>query len=344
MPARPSRRSLLLGVPAVAAVLAACGDGSTSSTGGSSPSGSSAAGTFPVTVEHALGTVTIDSAPQRIVTVGWGSQDVLWALGLQPVAVPQVTYGGLPDGTYPWWEGHFDAATTTFLPSPDSGELPFELIAEKAPDLILAVYSGITAEDYATLSKIATTVAYPDAPWKTSWQDQTTLVGRAVGREADARKLVETAQADLTSRAAAAPALAGRTFSYVYAEEKGLSVYLPGDSRVDMLHDLGMVDSPGVQTLAGTTSEFYTELAKERSLDVAADVIVGYGGLTGAQLAADPVYATLPAVASGAVAWLEDQTLVSATSATVLNLPWQLDRLVPLLSAAAEKSPARTKP
>nr|WP_276611068.1 iron-siderophore ABC transporter substrate-binding protein [Kineococcus siccus] len=287
-----------------------------------------------------MGSATVESAPQRIVTIGWGSQDVLWALGLQPVAVPQVTYGGLPDGTYPWWAGHFDAATTSFLPSPDSGELPFELIAEKAPDLILGVYSGMTAEDYATLSKIAPTVAYPDAPWKTSWQDQATLVGRAVGKEAEAEQLVADLQADLTARADAAPVLKGKTFSYVYGEATGLSVYLPGDSRVDMLHDLGMVDSPGVTTLAGTTTEFYTEVAKERTLDVAADVIVGYGGLTRAELVADPVFATIPAVASGAVAWLEDQTLVAATSATVLNLPWQLDRLVPLLSAAAEKSPA----
>jgi iron complex transport system substrate-binding protein len=341
VPARPTRRSLLLGAPAAltALALASCGSDDTT-TGGSAPSTTSAAGAFPVTVEHALGSATVESAPQRIVTVGWGSQDVLWALGLQPVAVPKVTYGGLPDGTYPWWAGHFDAATTTFLPSADAGEVPFEAIAEKAPDLILAVYSGITAEDYATLSKIAPTVAYPESPWKTSWQDQATLVGRAVGKEADAKALVERTQADLAARAAAAPVLGGKTFSYVYATEAGLSVYLPGDSRVDMLHDLGMVDSPGVTALAGTTEEFYTEVAQERTLDVAADVIVGYGGLTQAQLAADPVYATLPAVASGAVAWLADETLVAATSATVLNLPWQLDRLVPLLTAAAERSPA----
>jgi len=340
VPAAPTRRSLLLGAPAALAALALASCGGGTSTGGASSSATEGAGAFPVTVEHALGRATVESAPQRIVTIGWGSQDVLWALGLQPVAVPKVTYGGLPDGTYPWWAGHFDAATTTFLPSADAGDVPFEAIAEKAPDLILAVYSGITAEDYATLSKIAPTVAYPASPWKTSWQDQATLVGRAVGREADAKALVERTQADLTARAAAAPVLQDKTFSYVYGEEKGLSVYLPGDSRVDLLHDLGMVDSPGVKALAATTKQFYTEVAKERTLDVAADVIVGYGGLTQAQLAADPVYATLPAVAAGAVAWLEDQTLVAATSATVLNLPWQLDRLVPLLSAAAEKSPA----
>ena len=43
----------------------------------------------------------------------------------------------------------------------------------------------------------------------------------------------------------------------------------------------------------------------------------------------------MPAVAADAVAWLGDESLVSATSATVLNIPWQPDRLLPLLDAAA---------
>ena len=63
--------------------------------------------------------------------------------------------------------------------------------------------------------------------------------------------------------------------------------------------------------------------------------------MTREELRADPVYASMPAVAADAVAWLEDQSLVSATSATVLNLPWQLDRLLPLLDAAAAAADAQ---
>ena len=339
---RPSRRALLATVP-LAALAAACG----SSDDAASPAPASTAGTggtggdaFPVTVEHALGSTTVPAAPTRIVCLGWGSQDVVWALGGQPVGVPEITYGGNPDGTLPWWEGHFDAAATTFLPNPDSGEVPFEQITALTPDLILAVYSGITEADYATLSQIAPTVGYPDQPWLTSWQDQTTMVGKALGKSAEAERLVADAEADLAERAAATPSLEGKTFSYVYATEANLSVYLPGDSRVDTLHALGLVDAPGITALASAQDVFYTEVAKERVRDVDSDLVVGYGTLTRDQLRADPVYATMPAVASDAVAWIDDEQLVTATSATLLSLPWALDRLVPLLDAAARAADA----
>ncbi|ABS05372.1 iron-siderophore ABC transporter substrate-binding protein [Kineococcus radiotolerans] len=339
---RPSRRALLATVP-LAALAAACG----SSDDAASPAPASTAGTggtggdtFPVTVEHALGSTTVPAAPTRIVCLGWGSQDVVWALGGQPVGVPEITYGGNPDGTLPWWEGHFDAAATTFLPNPDSGEVPFEQITALTPDLILAVYSGITEADYATLSQIAPTVGYPDQPWLTSWQDQTTMVGKALGKSAEAERLVADAEADLAERAAATPSLEGKTFSYVYATEANLSVYLPGDPRVDTLHALGLVDAPGTAALASAQDVFYTEVAKERVRDVDSDLVVGYGTLTRDQLRADPVYATMPAVASDAVAWIDDEQLVTATSATLLSLPWALDRLVPLLDAAARAADA----
>ncbi|WP_432523865.1 iron-siderophore ABC transporter substrate-binding protein [Kineococcus sp. SYSU DK006] len=336
---RPSRRSLLLAAPLTALGLTACGgDDDTADTAGAEgpATAPAAAGRFPVTVEHALGSTTVEAEPQRIVCLGWGSQDVLWALDLQPVAVPEVAYGALEDGTLPWWEGHFDAATTQFLPNPDSGEVPFEQIAALAPDLVLAVYSGITETDYASLAKIAPTVAYPDQPWLTTWQDQATMIGRAVGRSAQAERLVSDTEADLAERAAANPDLQGKTFSYLYATDANLSVYLPGDPRVDMLHALGLVDAPGVTALARSTPTFYAEVAKERVRDLDSDLVVGYGGQTREQFVADPVYSTMPAVAAGAIAWLDDESLVSATSATVLNIPWQLDRLVPLLTAAAQ--------
>jgi iron complex transport system substrate-binding protein len=332
---RPSRRALLTTVP-LAALVSACGDGESVQDPASAAEGSGSAA-FPVTVEHALGSTTVEAEPTRIVCLGWGSQDALWALGLQPVGVPEVTYGGLDDGTYPWWEGHFDAETTQFLPNPTSGEVPFEQITALAPDLVLAVYSGITTDDYATLSRIAPTLAYPDEPWLTTWQDQATMIGRAVGKAEQAQALVADLEDDLATRATEHPALQGKTITYISADPTTLYVYLPGDPRVDMLHEFGLVDAPGVLALAETEQTFYAEVAKERVRDVDSDLVIGYG-MTRDELRADPVYATMPAVAADAVAWLEDQSLVSATSATVLNIPWQLDRLLPLLDAAASNA------
>ncbi|MEW1958987.1 iron-siderophore ABC transporter substrate-binding protein [Kineococcus sp. NPDC059986] len=337
---RTSRRALLATVPVVA-FASACGSSSDEpTTAGASASGSAAAGAFPVTIEHELGKTTVKAAPQRIVCLGWGSQDVLWALGLQPVGIPEVTWGGLPDGTLPWWAGHFDKATTTFLPAPSSQEIPFEQIAALTPDLVLAVNSGITAEDYSKLTAIAPTVGYPKGPWLTTWQESASMIGKAVGKSAEAEKLVADTEDDLANRAAATPSLKGKSFVYVYATTTGLSAYLPGDARVDLMRSLGMVDAPGIESLAkANPDEFYVEVAKERVRDIDSQVLVGYGEITRDELRADPVYATMPAVAADAVAYLDDKLLVTATSATVLSVPWLLDRLVPMLDAAAQKAP-----
>ncbi|WP_432495381.1 ABC transporter substrate-binding protein [Kineococcus gypseus] len=343
MPASTTRRTLLRCAPLAAlAAATACGaEGGAPAASGAPAQPAGGDGPFPVQVRHALGTTTVESA-ERVVTWGWGSQDVLWALGLQPVGIPETTYGGDAEGAYPWWRGHHDPAATTAIGASETGQVPFEAVAALDPDLVLAVNSGLTAQDWSTLSAIAPTVAYPDQPWQTTWQDQALLIGRAVGREDEAQRLVDEAEADLAARAAANPQLAGRTFAYVYATAAGLSVYLPGDSRVDTLHGLGLVDAPGVAALAATSEQFYVEVAKERARDLDCDVLVGYGELSLEELRADPVYATMPAVAAGAVVWLTDEDLIAATSTTLLNLPWQMDRLVPQLAAAADAAALAT--
>ena len=40
--------------------------------------------------------------------------------------------------------------------------IDFEAVADTQPDVILASYSGLTQEEYDTLSKIAPVVAYPE--------------------------------------------------------------------------------------------------------------------------------------------------------------------------------------
>jgi iron complex transport system substrate-binding protein len=58
----------------------------TSSTGTASTSGTTTAAAFPVTIEHAFGSTTIEKEPTRIATIGWSDQDHLVALGIVPVA------------------------------------------------------------------------------------------------------------------------------------------------------------------------------------------------------------------------------------------------------------------
>jgi iron complex transport system substrate-binding protein len=119
-------------------------------------------------------------------------------------------------------------------------------------------------------------------------------------------------------------------------------VYLPDDTRVSFLHDLGMKDAGGVMQLAEQNmGQFYATLTAE-NLDVLADadVIVNYGGRdTLAAMQADPLLGALPAVQAGAVAILDNsKPLASAFSTpTVLSIPWGIDDYTTLLGNAAAK-------
>ncbi len=40
-------------------------------------------GAFPVTIVNMFGDTTIESRPERLVTLGWNAQDVVYALGAE---------------------------------------------------------------------------------------------------------------------------------------------------------------------------------------------------------------------------------------------------------------------
>ena len=117
---------------------------------------------FPVSIEHKFGTTTVEERPQRVVTVGFNDQDFALALGVTPVGVRQFQ-GGIDITKRPWAQDELGGAEPQLV---GAEEIEFERIAALRPDLILAVYSGLTKRDYGTLSKLAPTVAqtdeYPD--------------------------------------------------------------------------------------------------------------------------------------------------------------------------------------
>jgi iron complex transport system substrate-binding protein len=179
-----------------ALLLTACGsdDEGAPSTESTSTSGVEA-GALPVTIEHRYGSTTVEEPPERVVVAGLREQDALLALGVVPVATTE-WYGEHPGAIFPWAEEALgDAPRPEVLDFTDG--LEFEKIAGHRPDLIVAVYSGLTKKDYETLSKIAPTIAQPpgQVDWGSSWQDEILTVGRAVGKPKEAEKLRDEAAA-----------------------------------------------------------------------------------------------------------------------------------------------------
>ncbi|PTR26723.1 iron complex transport system substrate-binding protein [Rhodococcus sp. OK519] len=331
-----TRRKVATAVAALSAtvLLASCSS-SDSDTAEQAPSN----GAFPVTIANTFGSTTIESAPERIVTLGWNAEDIVYALGGTPVGMPKNSYGADANGVMPWLSDKFDASRTTLLDA--TASTPVEAIAALGPDAVLAPYEGFDQATYGQLSALAPTVAYPGKAWQTTWQDQTTIVGQAMGKSDEATALIDGMNTMLADTAAAHPEFAGKTLSVINLDTTNgqVNVYKPTDPRVQVLTELGFVNSPGVEKIAAASDpdSFFETISAERINEVDADVVIAFVSEQ-SETAKIPGYSSLNAVQRGSAVPLSDTQVVAGLSRTgVLATPWVIDRIIPQLSEAAEK-------
>lgn len=155
---------------------------------------------FPITLEHALGTVTIPAEPQRVVALIDRDADTVLALGVQPVGI-RSNYN-FDAGVGPWAE-----PLLTTEPAVWKGrELNFEAIAAADPDLIVFATSGGDAAEYERLSQIAPTIALPRGanPWEATTA-QTTLPDRRSPRPQTGRRTTDRRSRCLPGHAEGGP-------------------------------------------------------------------------------------------------------------------------------------------
>ncbi|MCC3281517.1 iron-siderophore ABC transporter substrate-binding protein [Arthrobacter caoxuetaonis] len=341
-----SRMRSLAAVAAVAVLsLSACSTGSTSDTGTESTAGSS--DQFPVTIEHAFGETTIESAPERVATVSWVNTDTALALGVVPVGMPLYEWGGNENGTTPWIDDALEELGAPIgsddapVQYSETDGINFDEIAATTPDVILAAYSGITEEEYEKLTAIAPVVAYPETPYYTSWQDSAAMIGKALGKSDEAAQLVEDTEKAIADKAAEYPDLAGTSFIYgnldTTAGADQISIYTSGDNRPKFLKELGMVQAPIVDENAPEDA-FYLTWSPERANELEADLFVSWVADDAAKeaITADPLLSQIPALKNGGLVADSDNTLtLSISAANVLSIPYALDNFVPLLGEAA---------
>lgn len=293
---------------------------------------------FPVTIPHAFGEAVIPAAPQRIVTIGWMTQDAVLALGVTPVAIPEQMWGGDAEGVLPWVRAAVEASGDA-LPAIVNfdTDIPYEQLLSLSPDLILAPYSGLTKEQYDRLAAIAPTVAYAKDAWAGSWQDVTLVTGKALGKSAEAQALVDSTNTLVADAAAAHPEFAGKTFTFgsLWAGDAGMNVYAKTDPRVYLLEQMGLKASPGVEQLSKADAYFFTVSFENLAL-IDADVLIS---LDEGDAAADALYANklfqrFAPVVNNRLLRMTDRAFVMATSApSPISIPWMLNRFVPELSA-----------
>jgi iron complex transport system substrate-binding protein len=332
------RKSGLLGVLVAAALtlgLTAC------STPGSDAAASApdAGDGFPVTIEHVYGETVIPAQPKRIATVAWANHEVPLALGIVPVGMSKATWGDDDgDGVLPWVEDkltELGAKTPVLFDETDS--IDYEAVADTNPDVILAAYSGLTKEQYETLSKIAPVVAYPKVAWATSVDEMITMNAEAIGKAAEGEKLIEDLHAQTVAALDAHSVLKDKKVLFTTLDPSDLSqisYYTTSDTRPGFLKEAEL-PMPKIVTEHADSAEFYLTLSAEQADQLSdVDLFVTYGDdTTLAALQADPLLSKIPAIAAGHVAVLPNATpLAASANPSPLSIGWGLDDYFALLA------------
>ena len=333
-----SRRSRLAAFAAATAALIAL-SGCAASTSEDETDAPAASDAFPVTIEHAFGETIIESEPQRVLTLGWGSGDAVLALGVVPVGMEAQNYGGDENGVLPWAaDALAELGGDDPIIVPATTDAPaYEQIAEAAPDLILATYSGITEEQYDLLSEIAPVVAYPELPWATPWRDVISTTGIALGKTAAADDVLANIDALVAEKAAEHPEFEGKTVAATFDVGGTFYVYKPADPRVEFLIDLGLESAPAVDALSNGDSTFFYTLSYEKLDELDSDLLIAYAETdeAGDTFASQPYAESIPAVANGGLVAVNGASLVASVSPpTALSLPWGIDSFVDAIAGA----------
>ncbi|MET9698754.1 iron-siderophore ABC transporter substrate-binding protein [Streptomyces sp. NPDC006529] len=256
-----------------------------------------AAGQFPRTVTHAMGTTEIKAAPRRVVVLDVGELDNVVSLGLQPVGyAPTEGDEGIP--------GYLKDGAGTPQSVGTINSLNLEAINALKPDLILGSQLR-SADKYAALSKIAPTVfsIRPGFPWKENYL----LNAAALDKTAEARGKLDAYQAK-----------AKKLGDDLGAHKPTVTMlrYMPGKTRLyagasfigTILKDTGIPRPQNQQA-----EELAVEVSPERMDEAAADwIFTGVYGTkdkTKRDSAEDnPLWKNLDAVKQGRAKDVPDET------------------------------------
>ncbi|MGY4710739.1 iron-siderophore ABC transporter substrate-binding protein [Mycolicibacterium sp. CBM1] len=307
--------AVIVAVMLAAGVLTSCG---------SAKNDAPAAG---VTISHKFGETKVPANPTRVVTVGWTDQDFVLPLGVVPVSSREF-FERYND--YPWVQ---KATAGKGVPTwGGSDSIDFEAIAAQKPDLILAIYESIDKPTYDRLSSIAPTVVqsadYADE--ETPWNVQLLTTGKALGKESQAKELVDKVQGRIDEARKAHPEFEGKTLVVDFGPENGGHYLLPAkDPRRSLFTALGF-----------KTQDVDGDVSEER-LDLLDRDVLFVNGATKEQMLASPAFARLGVVR-------DDRTLYTSFDSNLSGaltysgpdaMLYALDVLTPQLANALNGRP-----
>ncbi|MEV0612357.1 iron-siderophore ABC transporter substrate-binding protein [Nonomuraea sp. NPDC050404] len=329
-----SRGAFRLLIVSLAATLAAACSATTPPA--DEPAGETAAAdaAFPVTIPTEFGDITVEKRPAKVVALGWSDAETAFALGVQPVgAADWLAFGG--DGLGPWVQGEYRKPPAIL----GTLEVKLESLAALEPDLILDTRASGKKERYDQLAELGVPVIGPPKggqAYRTSWDEQLDMIGKALGKSQEAAKLKADLEAKFAKAAQDNPSFKGTEVAVGARTGDSYGAYVSG-GRLDFLEKLGFVVSPKIMALAG--KDFSVPVSKERMdlFDSDLTIMFPIAG-NGKQIADDPLFKAVPSVKAGRSLVLNDRDVATAFSSTsVTGLSYALDKVVPLLADAMKK-------
>ncbi|PSS43580.1 iron-siderophore ABC transporter substrate-binding protein [Arthrobacter woluwensis] len=254
-----------VGTAAVSLLLAltACG-GSTSA---APPTTSSGEGPYPKTIEHAMGSTTLDKKPLRVATLDASYTDAALALGAEVAAYTTYRKG---DENFPAYLGDVSTLTKNAVNVGALAEPSLDKILEAQPDLIVSAKVRHEAL-YGQLSKIAPTIF--SASTGPTWKQNIVMLGDALGKKDYAQQLIteyqERAKKVGTAILAKKP---GLTYSYVrFAGEDTARLYSSSSFLGEIMKDAGIPRPTGQPD---SQDKIMVELGQEKITQADAGLII----------------------------------------------------------------------
>ncbi|PTY38705.1 hypothetical protein BGP77_11030 [Saccharospirillum sp. MSK14-1] len=297
---------------------------------------------YPLTLNSKFGTTVIPAQPQRVASLDYAGGDNLLALGYQPLTVRG--WFGEYDNTYwPWAQ-----PLVTTEPQVLRGDLNFEQIAATEPDVIMAIRSGITDQEFEQLSKIAPVVAVPpgEGDYSLTWDERARLVGRVLNQSDEVERRIAQVRAKLDTVVSEHPDWQGKTFAMGTYWNNSVGIYSGDDTSVAFIAAMGLTVAPEVDAMT-EPGEFYITLSEEELPRVDADVLFWYTSPESrAEIEQLPLRPQLRAYQEGREVFLPDTSEHNGALSygTLLSLSRAVDLLVPLIEAAIDGDPNTVVP
>ncbi len=243
---RHRSRVLLAVITLIALVVTACGDDSSdepeaedtveTTEAAAAVDDTADEAAWPLEIEHAYGTTTIEDQPERVTSASVSMTGHLLAVEAPVVASMATRPSNIADenGFFIQWA---DVAIDLGVEPISGPELNFEAIAASEPLIVGSAVGGdaVSEEAYALLSDIAPTIVIDHSA--SSWEEITALLGEAVGHQDEAAAALDTFD-DLVAEVAQTTDTTYEVVALVFNPD-GMNVFTSESAHGQLLESLG---------------------------------------------------------------------------------------------------------